>query len=314
MNPSSAPEPAYLNLLDSNELADRAARARRILRSCTLCPRECRVDRTAGQIGACGAGAEAVVSSHGPHFGEESVLVGRLGSGTIFLTGCNLSCVFCQNYDISQLRRGSSVSSDELAGMMIDLQQRGCHNINLVTPTHQVPQILDALVLAAQKGLALPLVYNCGGYESVEALKLLDGIVDIYMPDVKYGDNDPGKTYSGVPDYWDRCTRAILEMHRQVGDLDIRTVRSADAGEAAVAVRGLLVRHLVLPSGLAHTPNVVRFLADEVSKDTYINVMAQYRPAHHASRFPELDRSITVREYREALDDARRAGLKRFAD
>jgi putative pyruvate formate lyase activating enzyme len=242
------------------------------------------------------------------------VLVGRRGSGTIFFTGCNLACVFCQNYHISQLRHGRSVSGDELAGMMIDLQRQGCYNINLVTPTLQVPRILDALCLAVDNGLTLPLVYNCGGYESVEPLKLLDGIVDIYMPDIKYGHNDPGRTYSGVPDYWDRCREAVIEMHRQVGDLKTGNVPLSDGAVATVATRGLLVRHLVFPRNIARTENVVGFLSEEVSRNTYMNIMAQYKPAYHAQRHPEIDWSITAQEYRQALDWARAAGLHRFAD
>ena len=313
MSPHCAPEPAYLKLTAA-ELSDRARRAREIMRSCTLCPRKCRVDRLAGELGACGIGGDAIISSHGAHFGEEPVLVGRHGSGTIFLTGCNLACAFCQNYDISHLRRGSQVSTAHLSDVMIELQSSGCHNINFVTPTHQVPQILEALKLAIENGLKAPLVYNCGGYEPVDVLKILDGIVDIYMPDIKYGDNQPGETYSGVPDYWDRSREAIIEMHRQIGDLDVRNVTDSRGAEATIAVRGLLVRHLVLPNGLAFTPNVVRFLADKISTDTYINVMAQYRPQHDASQFPEIARPITVEEFREALTQAREAGLHRFAD
>ena len=313
MNPHCAPESAYLKL-GSGELVRRAERAREIMRSCTLCPRRCRVDRLGGELGACGIGADAIISSYGAHFGEEAVLVGRHGSGTIFLTGCNLACAFCQNYEISHLRRGRGVSTARLADVMIELQESGCHNINFVTPTHQVPQILEALTLAVEKGLTLPLVYNCGGYESVEVLKVLHGIVDIYMPDMKYGDNQPGKTYSGVPDYWDRCREAIIEMQQQVGDLDVRKIAGGEGGTITIAVRGLLVRHLVLPNGLSFAQNVVRFLADEVSKNTYINIMAQYRPQHDASRFPEIDRPITVEEFGEALSEAREAGLHRFAE
>jgi len=294
--------------------SSRAAELYEMMRSCRLCPRNCRVNRIEGEIGACGIGAEAVVSSYGAHLGEESVLVGRFGSGTIFLTGCNLKCIFCQNYDISHLRRGRTVSTARLAEMMIELQEQGCHNINFVTPTHQVPRIVEAIDTARGMGLRVPIVYNCGGYESTEVLKLLDGVIDIYMPDIKYGDNEPGERYSGVPDYWDRCREAIREMHRQVGDLDVRRVALDDGGMATIAVRGLLVRHLVMPNGRAFTENGVRFLANEISRDTFVNVMAQYRPEYGASRFSEIDRRITAEEFREAVEQARRAGLHRFAD
>ena len=306
--------PAYLALHEAGKLAERANAARELLRCCTLCPRECRVDRASGELGACGVGADALVSSYGPHYGEESVLVGRHGSGTIFLAGCNLKCVFCQNYDISQLLHGHRVSIPRLAEVMLELQSEGCHNINLVTPTHQVPQILEALDQAAGAGLRIPTVYNSGGYESVDTLRLLDGVIDIYMPDVKYGDNDPGLKYSGVPDYWDRCREAVVEMHRQVGNLEIRRVACDDGGTATIAVRGLLVRHLVLPESLARSEQVFRFLAYEVSRDTFINIMAQYRPAYRAQSFPELSRRITPDEYRAAVEQARRFGLHRFAD
>ncbi len=292
----------------------RVAELREMMRSCRLCPRNCGANRIEGEIGACGIGADAVVSSYGAHFGEESVLVGRFGSGTIFLTGCNLKCIFCQNYDISHLRRGRNVSTARLAEMMIELQSQGCHNINFVTPTHQVACIVEAIHAARETGLRVPLVYNCGGYESVEVLKQLHGLIDIYMPDIKYGDNEPGERYSGVSDYWDRWREAIREMHRQVGDLDVRRLVLDDGGIATIAVRGLLVRHLVLPNGQAFTENVVRFLADEISRDTFINVMAQYRPEYGAARFPEIDRRITSGEFRQAIENARRAGLHRFAD
>jgi putative pyruvate formate lyase activating enzyme len=305
---------AYLNLLETGELTQRARDAREMLRHCLLCPRKCGVDRIAGELGACGIGANPFVSSYGPHFGEESVLVGRYGSGTIFFTGCNLKCVFCQNYEISQLCRGDRISDVRLAEMMLELQSEGCHNINFVTPTHQVPQILEAIVKAAESGLRLPLVYNCGGYESVETLRLLDGIVDIYMPDAKYGDNEAGRTYSGVPDYWDRCREAIREMHRQVGDLQIREVACDNGRTAKIATRGLLVRHLVLPNNLASSDNVFRFIANEISKDTFINVMGQYRPEYRAREITELSRRVTANEFREAFEQARRAGLHRFAD
>jgi putative pyruvate formate lyase activating enzyme len=243
------------------------------------CPRSCRVDRIAGERGVCGIGALAQVASYGPHFGEEAPLVGRGGSGTIFFAGCNLGCVFCQNYDISQPLRDHpewEATAEEIARMMLGLQSMGCENINFVSPSHVVPQILAALVVAAGEGLRLPLVYNSGGYDALHTLRLLDGVVDIYMPDMKYSDDRVGQPLSGVRDYVARNRAAVLEMHRQVGDLEL--------DERGVARRGLLVRHLVLPDGLAGTADVARFLADEVSRNTYINVMNQYRPAHKAAR------------------------------
>ena len=305
-------EAAYLSL-PGEELGRRAAAAAETLGSCTLCPRACRANRLAGELGTCRIGCEAVVSSYGPHFGEERPLVGAYGSGTIFFTGCNLRCIFCQNYDISQLEYGEAVPTDRVARMMIALQDRGCHNINLVTPTHQLPQILDALDKAVSLGLKLPIVYNCGGYEPLEALRLLDGVVDIYMPDMKYGSNQVGRELSGAPDYWDRNREAVLEMHRQVGDLEV--VDMTEGGSRGeVAVRGLLVRHLVLPGGLADTESVVRFLAQDVSKDTYINIMDQYRPCFRAVGHELIGRPISSSEYREAVRLAQEAGLWRFAE
>jgi len=245
----------------------------------------------------------ARVASSLPHFGEELPLVGRKGSGTIFFCGCNLSCVFCQNYDLSQEDRGEEVTPKVLARMMLRLQDRGCHNINFVTPTHVVPQILEALVLARIEGLDVPLVYNSGGYDSVETLRLLDGIFDIYMPDAKYGSNELALLYSQAPDYADVMNAAIREMHRQVGDLEM------DA--EGIARRGLMVRHLVLPGGAAGTDEVVRFLSQEVSKNTYLNIMDQYRPEYRACRFPSLARRITLKEYSDALDFAVLAGIVR---
>jgi putative pyruvate formate lyase activating enzyme len=245
-----------------------------------------------------------VVSSYGPHFGEEAPLVGRRGSGTIFFTYCNLRCVFCQNYTISQLGEGIAVAREELARMMLSLQTRGCHNINLVSPTHVVPYILDALELAVSAGLSLPLVYNTGGYDSVETLELLDGIVDIYMPDMKYSDERIAEQLSGIKDYPEVNRAAVKEMHRQVGDLQI--------DGQGVAQRGLLVRHLVLPNRLAGTREVVRFLAQEVSANTYLNVMAQYYPCHKAFDIPLLARPVASEEFSEAITLANREGLHRL--
>lgn len=230
-------------------------------------------------------------------------MVGFHGSGTIFLTHCNLRCVFCQNYDISHLGLGSPVSSNELAGIMVNLQRLGCHNINFVTPTHYAPQIIESLPEAIRLGLRVPLVWNCGGYESVEVLRFLDGIVDIYMPDIKFGGSGPGKKYCSVQDYPEAAFRAVKEMHRQVGDLQI--------DEQGIATRGLLVRHLVMPGGLAYTGEVVRFLADEISPHTYINIMNQYRPCHRALEFPEIARPINSNEFSSARKIARDSALYR---
>jgi len=294
--------PAYARI-GAHEIAERVAALREIMRSCRLCPRNCAVDRLAGDLGVCRVGAEAVVSSYGPHFGEEAPLVGRRGSGTIFLTFCNLKCIFCQNYGISHLGQGRPARPQRLAQMMLELQRIGCHNINWVTPTHQTPMLVEATRIALADGLRVPIVYNCGGYESVEALRLLDGIVDIYMPDAKYGDNDAGRRLSDVPDYWDRCREALAEMHRQVGDLV--------TDENGTARRGLLVRHLVLPEGLAGTKVVMQYLGS-LSRNTYVNVMAQYHPQHRAREVPEIARPITTTEFRSAVQTTLDAGLHRL--
>jgi len=295
---------AYVGLSQSDTFARRLALARKLLENCELCPRQCHVNRLAGETGKCNTGALAIVSSYGPHFGEEAPLVGRSGSGTIFFTNCNLKCVFCQNYSISQLGEGREASREELATMMLLLQERGCHNINLVSPTHVVPQILEALEIAIRQGLSVPLVYNSGGYDSVETLKLLEGIVDIYMPDMKYADSEIALRYSGIDNYALVNRAAVKEMHRQVGDLKLDKV--------GIAIRGLLVRHLVLPEHLAGTREVVRFVAEEISTNTYINVMAQYHPCHKAYEFPLLDRPITRSELIEAVNLARQHGLRRL--
>jgi putative pyruvate formate lyase activating enzyme len=295
-------EPSYLELFHSGELAERASRAVARLASCDLCARYCRVDRFAGIKGAvCRTGRRAVVSSLGPHHGEEDPLRGSRGSGTIFFSWCNLRCIFCQNWEISQKGVGHEVEAQDLAGMMLTLQARGCHNLNFVTPSHVVAQILEALVIAAREGLRLPLVYNTGGYDSPEALELLDGVVDIYMPDVKYGDSEAAHRYSHVRDYWEVNRAAVSEMHRQVGDLVVDS--------QGVALRGLLVRHLVLPEDLANTDRVLAFLAEEISPGTYLNLMDQYHPSHRADRVPPLDRVTTTDEYLYALELARGYGL-----
>lgn len=269
-----------------------------------MCPRRCGVNRLADESGKCHITRQVVISSYGPHFGEEAPLVGQHGSGTIFFTYCNLRCVFCQNYTISQLGEGWTVDKEELAKMMLSLQAKGCHNINLVSPTHVVPYILEALELAVGMGLCLPLVYNSGGYDSVETLELLDGIIDIYMPDMKYSDDKIAEQLSGIKDYPKVNKSAIKEMHRQVGDLQI--------DEQGIAQRGLLVRHLVLPNNLAGTEEIVAFLAQEVSTDTYLNIMAQYHPCYKAFDIPQLSRPLSKQEFYEAIDLAHRQGLNRL--
>lgn len=291
-------------LLDFETLHNKVIEAENILKKCTLCPRACKVDRTSGQKGFCRVLDKLLVSSWGPHFGEERPLVGRFGSGTIFFSHCNLGCIFCQNWSISHLGEGSEVSFERLAGIMLELGGIGCHNINLVTPTHQMPMILRSLMIARERGLTLPVVYNCGGYESLEALRILNGVVDIYMPDFKYSDSRMSLKYSNAKDYPDAAKTAIKEMHRQVGDLII--------DEKGVAVKGMLVRHLVLPEGMAGTEDVVRFIAGEISKNTYLNIMDQYHPCHKASEYPSLSRRITGKEYNEALNLALKAGIKRI--
>jgi putative pyruvate formate lyase activating enzyme len=296
--------PSYLPLFESGELRVRLEAARSLLRTCRLCPRECGVNRLDDERGVCCIGLEAVVSSAHPHFGEEAPLVGRGGSGTIFFSGCNLKCLFCQNYEISHLLAGEKVTARRLAFLMLRLQETGCHNLNLVTPTHVVPQMLEALQLAVEGGFHLPIVYNTGGYDSVEVIHLLNCIVDIYMPDVKYLSSAAAAEYSDAADYPGVIRDVIREMHRQVGDL----VMSADG----IALRGLLVRHLVMPGGLEDTARIAAFLADEISRDTYVNIMAQYRPEYHAVGHAPIDRPLSRDEWREALRLARAAGLHRF--
>lgn len=295
--------PLYLEILTLPELKQRAKALHQLLLKCRICPNECMAKRIEGETGDCHSTDEVIISSVGPHFGEEPPLVGSLGSGTIFFTNCNLGCQFCQNYDISHLGVGERVSITDLARAMMQLQQRGCHNINLVTPTHFTPQIVDAIILAIEKGLELPIVYNCGGYESVETLKLLEDIVDIYMPDIKYSIDKNALRYSGIQNYWETVKFAIKEMHHQVGDLKIN--------KRGIAQRGLLVRHLVLPNDIAGSKAVIDFIADEISRETYLNVMDQYRPSYYADKHPELNRRITASEYKEIVDYASSNGLGR---
>ena len=294
--------PSFIETRKKGMLKTKIREAYRLMESCVLCGRYCRVNRMKGEKGFCNTGKLPVVSSFGPHYGEESPLVGRYGSGTVFLTGCNLGCMFCQNYDISIGREGSTHSVSELSDIIMNVRHKGCHNINFVTPSHQMPMILEALDIAAEKGLNVPVIWNCGGYESPEALEILDGVVDIYMPDFKFFDSKPAKKYLNAEDYPETAKNALKEMHRQVGDLQM--------DDRGIAVRGLLVRHLVMPGRLAGTAEFVKWLAEEVSPDTYVNIMRQYHPCHKAKNYKEINRRITDSEFREAVEWAGDQGLR----
>ena len=294
--------PSYVGPYQRGELEARAERAAALAAPCCLCPQRCRADRTSAKPGICGSPLEARVSSAFAHFGEEAVLVGCRGSGTIFFCGCSLRCNFCQNWEISHAPdSGQSLDSGELAALMLELQRSGCHNINLVTPTHYVHAILAALALAAAKGLEIPLVYNCGGYESLETLALLDGVVDIYMPDIKFYDDRTAARFLKASDYGSRTREALKAMHSQVGVLQ--------TGPDGTAFRGLLVRHLVLPGGLAGTGQWAAWIARELSPDTYVNIMDQYRPCFAAAGDSQIGRRPGEAEFRRAVDEALAAGL-----
>lgn len=299
-------EPAYLRLFRSGELKERARLAIESLASCRVCPRDCRVDRLENKTSVCKTGRYARVSSYFPHHGEEDCLRGWGGSGTIFFSWCTLRCPFCQNFEVSHAGQGEEVRPERLSEMMLELQAAGCHNINLVTPEHVVPQILEALPIAVEGGLRMPIVYNTSSFDSMESLRLMDGIVDIYMPDFKMWDPRLALKYLLCKDYPTAARRAIKEMHRQVGELKM--------DEHGLAKRGVLLRHLVLPGGIAGTSEVMRFLAREVSPETYVNVMAQYRPGGKVSdeKYPELNRPITGEEYAIAISEAQGAGIHRF--
>ncbi len=277
------------------------AEAYALARPCVICPRLCRVDRPEGERGYCGIGALPRVASAGPHYGEEPPLVGRGGSGTIFLAGCNLLCVFCQNYSISHGRSGRSADPARIAQIMLNLQEDGCENINFVTPSHVVPWLMDAVRRARLDGLRLPIVYNCGGYERLEALRLLEGTVDIFMPDAKFWSAGTADRYTDAPDYPERMREALREMQRQVGDLQV---------EDGIAQRGLLVRHLVMPGLLEESKRILRFIAEEVSPNASVNVMEQYRPMYKACDCPEINRPLRAQEYAEARLFAEKLGLR----
>jgi putative pyruvate formate lyase activating enzyme len=296
--------PAYLKTHRAGLLEDKIAKAQRLLESCSVCPRDCKVNRKKGETGFCRAGFLPKVSSSSPHFGEEQPLVGIHGSGTIFLTHCNLGCLFCQNYSISHLDEGEEISIEQLSRMMVTMQSLSCHNINFVSPTHYVPQILAALPYAIALGLSVPLVYNTGSYDSVETLELLDGIFDIYMPDFKYSTEEVAEEYSQARDYPRVAKQAIKEMFRQVGDLVL--------DDRGIALRGLLIRHLVLPSGLAGTQDVMQFLSQDISKNTYVNIMAQYYPCGDIPPGSPLSRRISKLEYLQAVEIAKKEGITRL--
>jgi putative pyruvate formate lyase activating enzyme len=296
--------PSYVQALKQSSLRTKADQAKAALSCCTLCPRRCRVNRSDGETGYCRTGVRARVASYNAHFGEEAPLVGHYGSGTIFFSHCNLLCNFRQNFEISHGGEGEEVTDRQLADIMLNLQGAGCHNINFVTPSHVIPQILEALVLAADEGLRIPLVYNSGGYDQVVSLHLLDGIVDIYMPDFKFWDSSIATQTCDAPDYPEVARAALLEMHRQVGDLVI--------GPNGLATRGLLVRHLVLPQNLAGTRLVMRFIATRISTNTYVNIMPQYRPCGRAFTIPALSSTPTAKEFERALREAEEEGITRL--
>ena len=287
--------------LSYDQLKEKADKLRAIYKNCVLCPWDCRIDRTAGKLGVCKSSDKVKVSSAAPHFGEEPMISGTKGSGTIFFSNCNLRCTYCQNYQISQEGLGNEITDDALAGLMLDLQKKGCHNINLVSPTHYLPNIVSALGIAIQKGLNIPIVYNSNGYEKTETLEILDGLIDIYLPDIKYSKNDVAVKLSNAPKYVEYNKAALKEMYRQVGNLELDS--------NSIAVKGLLIRHLVLPNDLAGSQKSFQFLASELSKDVHIGIMAQYKPCFKATDDPDLGRKINSNEYRRALRLAKEAGL-----
>lgn len=297
--------PGYIRLYETGELSARIAQLNAGLEDCVLCPRRCHVNRLKGSKGTCKVRSKPFVSASFPHFGEEPPLVGVCGSGTIFMSYCNLKCIYCQNHEISQGGDGREIEVEELADMMLKLQRQGCHNINFVSPTHQVPSIVEALPRAIEAGLEVPLVYNSGGYEEASTIKLLEGIFDIYMPDLKYSSEKSALELSHAHDYIRSARAALKEMHRQVGDLV--------TDERGIARKGLIIRHLVLPSGLAGTKGVMTFVASEISKNTYVNLMDQYRPCFRASEHPLISRRITAEEFEKAIEEARLAGITRIA-
>lgn len=295
-------EPKYVETYKKGLFRDIIRQLESALNSCELCPRECKSNRNLNETGICNTGKLAKVASYGPHHGEESCLVGRNGSGTIFFSNCNLLCNFCQNFDISHEGNGYEVSNEKLAEIMLVLQKRGCHNINFVTPSHVVPQIVSALEIAISNGLNIPIIYNTSAYDKVDTLKLLDGIIDIYMPDFKFMNSKVAQITCNAKDYPEMAKKALKEMHRQVGDLKIN--------ENGIATNGLLIRHLVMPSDFSSTKSVLKFIAKEISVNSFVNIMPQYRPAGRASEVPELSGSLKIDVFNNAINDANRVGLK----
>ncbi|MDD5008281.1 MAG: hypothetical protein PHU49_10950 [Syntrophorhabdaceae bacterium] len=295
--------PLYIESYSRGILQERLEELESLLNPCTLCPRQCKANRLVGDLGYCKAPYDLFISSASPHFGEEAPLVGHNGSGTIFLTHCNLKCIFCQNYDISIYGEGTRYTYGKLAALMIDLQDRGCHNINLVTPTHYVPQIIKALTIAIENGLSTPLVYNTSGYDSTGTIRLLDGIIDIYMPDIKFLDSGLSQRFCKAADYPEVVREAVVEMQRQVGDLVV--------DEHGIARKGLIIRHLVMPSCGEDTKRIMEFIRDEVSQNAFVNIMAQYHPCHRAGEFEEIANRISLKEHAEAIRYARSIGLLR---
>jgi putative pyruvate formate lyase activating enzyme len=297
-------QPSYIKTFKSGLLEEKIEKANKILKSCIICPRRCKVDRLSGETGICKTGNQAIVASYDHHFGEEAPLVGTNGSGTIFFTYCNLLCNFCQNFDISHQGCGKEVDDKQLAHMMLTLQKGGCHNINFVTPSHVVPQILSALNISIEKGLNIPLVYNSGGYDNIQTLKILEGVFDIYMPDFKFWNSKIADMTCNALDYPEIARLALTEMHRQVGDLII--------DENGIARRGLLIRHLVLPNDLAGTREIMNFIANKISKNSYVNIMAQYRPCGNVSEIKELCCHLDEKDFKKALRIAEEEGINRL--
>lgn len=295
--------PIYLKTFKEGFFKQKLESAKALLRECRVCPRICKVNRIANELGECQTGLNPIISSYFPHFGEEAPLVGYKGSGTIFIAGCNLKCLFCQNYDISHMVEGKTVSIERFSEMMVELQDIGCHNINIVTPTHIVPQLVEAVYFAVKNGLRLPIVYNSGGYDSISILKILDGIIDIYMPDFKFFDDTIASRYTDVSDYAKVAKIAFKEMYRQVGDLTM---------ENGIAKRGLLVRHLVMPNMLEDSKKIIQYIVNEISPNTYLNIMPQYRPAGEASLYPEISKALKYSEFTSALKYAKSLGFNRL--
>jgi putative pyruvate formate lyase activating enzyme len=289
--------------MEVKDIKERIEKAYALLENCTVCPRECKVNRVKGEIGFCGIGTNPRVASYNVHHGEEPPISGTRGSGTIFFSGCNMKCKYCQNFPISQLRYGKEITTQELAEMMLYLQSKGCHNVNFVTPSHLIPQVLQSLSLAWEKGFNLPLVYNTSGYDSVKTLKLLDGIIDIYLPDMRYADDSIAKELSSAEDYVEINRLAIKEMYRQVGNLVI--------DEHGIAAKGLVIRHLILPHNQAGSEDIFRFIKTEVSEEAYVSLMGQYFPSYKAGECVSIDRKITPEEYESAVDSFFKAGLSR---